>query len=79
MDLTPGRAKSLGISPRGGQAQIPGGENPCNTGNLNCQGKFNLLRVIGVSSYRVFEQKDQKHLIKVVYAYTCFIVRFLAM
>ena len=30
-DLAPGRAKSLGISPRGGQ--IPGGgRNPCDTG-----------------------------------------------
>ena len=37
-----------------------------NPGNLNCQGKLKLLRVIGVSSYRGFEQKDQKNLIKVV-------------
>ena len=35
-------------------------------GNSNCQGILKLLRVIGVSSYRGFEQKDQKHLIKVV-------------
>ena len=33
-------------------------------GNSNCQGKLKLLRIIGVSSYRGFEQKDQKHLIK---------------
>ena len=33
--------------------------------NSNCQGKLKLLRVIGVSSYRSFEEKDQKHLIKV--------------
>ena len=44
----------------------------------NRQGKLKLLRVIGVSSYRVFEQKDKKHLIKWFYAYACFIVRFLA-
>ena len=37
-----------------------------NPGNSNCQGKLKLLRVIGVSSYRGFEQKDQRHLIKVV-------------
>ena len=37
-----------------------------NPGNSNCQRKLKLLRVIGVSSYRRFEQKDQKHLIKVV-------------
>ena len=37
-----------------------------NSGNSNYQGKLKLLRVIGVSSYRGFEQKDQKHLIKVV-------------
>ena len=40
----------------------------------NCQGKLELLRVIGVSSYRGFEQKDQKHLIKVVlclYTFYC--------
>ena len=36
-----------------------------NPGNSNFQGKSKLLRVIGVSSYRGFEQKDQKHLIKV--------------
>ena len=49
-----------------------------NPGNSNCQGKLKLLRVIGVSNYRGFEQKDQKHL-RWFYAYTCFIVRFLAM
>ena len=37
-----------------------------NPSNSNCQGKLKLLRVIGISSYRGFEQKDQKHLIKVV-------------
>ena len=37
-----------------------------NPGNSNRQGTLILLRVIGVSSYRGFEQKDQKHLIKVV-------------
>ena len=36
-----------------------------NPDNWNCQGKLKLLRVIGVSSYKGFEQKDQKHLIKV--------------
>ena len=36
-----------------------------NPGNSNCQGKLQLLRVIGVSSYRGFET-DQKHLIKVI-------------
>ena len=36
------------------------------TSNSNCQGELKLLRVIGASSYRGFEQKDQKHLIKVV-------------
>ena len=35
-----------------------------NPGNSNCQGKLKLLRIIGVSSYRGFEQKDYKHLIK---------------
>ena len=50
-----------------------------NPGNSNCQGTLILLRVIGVSSYRGFEQKDQKHLIKVVSCYTYFTVRFLAM
>ena len=47
-----------------------------NPDNSNYQGKLKLLRVIGVSSYRGFEQNEQKHLIKV--AYTCFIVRVLA-
>ena len=45
-----------------------------NPGNSNCQGKLKLLRVIGVSSYRGFEQKDKKHLIKVVlclYTFYC--------
>ena len=45
-----------------------------NPGNSNCQGKLELLRVIGVSSYRGSEQKDQKHLIKVVlclYMFSC--------
>ena len=37
-----------------------------NPGNSNCQGKLKLLRVIGVSIYRHFQQKDQKHLIKEV-------------
>ena len=37
-----------------------------NPGNSNYQGKMKLLQVIGVSSCRGFEQKDQKHLIKVV-------------
>ena len=37
-----------------------------NPGNTIYQGKLKLLRVIGVSSYRGFEQKDQKHLIKAV-------------
>ena len=37
-----------------------------NPGNSKCQGILKLLRVTGVSSYRGFEQKDQKHLIKVV-------------
>ena len=37
-----------------------------NPGNSNCQGKLKLLRVIGVSSFWGFEQKDKKHLIKVV-------------
>ena len=37
-----------------------------NPGNSNCQWKLKVLRVIGVSSYRGFEQKKQKHLIKVV-------------
>ena len=37
-----------------------------NPGNSNYKGKLKLLRVIGVSSYRGFEQKVQKHLIKVV-------------
>ena len=37
-----------------------------NPGNSNCQEKWKLLRVIGVSSFRGFEQKDQKHLLKVV-------------
>ena len=37
-----------------------------NPGNSKCQGKLKLLRVTGVSIYRGFEQKDQKHLIKVV-------------
>ena len=31
--------------------------------NSNCQGKLKLLRVIGVSSCRGFQQNDQKHLI----------------
>ena len=35
-----------------------------NPGNSNCQGKLKLLRVIEVSSFRGFEQKDQKHLLK---------------
>ena len=35
-----------------------------NPGNSNCQGKLKLLRVIGVSSYRGFGQKDYKPLIK---------------
>ena len=46
--------------------------------NSNCQGKLQLLRVIRVSSYRGFEQKDQKHLIKVVlclYMFYCKIFR----
>ena len=34
-----------------------------NSSNSNCQQKLKLLRVIGLSSYRGFEQKDQKHLI----------------
>ena len=50
-----------------------------NPGNSKCQGKLKLLRVIGVSSYRGFEQKDHKHLIKVIlylYIYTvCMYVR----
>ena len=51
-----------------------------NPGNSNCQGKMKLLQVIGVSSYRGFEQKDQKHLIKVVLClYMFFFARFLAM
>ena len=50
-----------------------------NPGNSNCQGKLKLLRLIGVSSYRGFEQKENKHLIKVVLCLQCFIVRFLAM
>ena len=33
-----------------------------NPGNSNCRGKLKLPRVIGRSSYRGFEQKDQKHL-----------------
>ena len=33
-----------------------------NPGNSNCQGKLKLPRVIGRSSYRGFEQKDQKRL-----------------
>ena len=37
-----------------------------NPGNSNCQGKLKLLRVVGVSSCRSFEQKDQKHLNNVV-------------
>ena len=37
-----------------------------NPGNSNCQRNLKLLRVIGVSSYRGFEQKDYEHLIKVV-------------
>ena len=37
-----------------------------NPGNSNYQGKLKLLQVIGVSSYRGFEQNGQKHLIKVV-------------
>ena len=37
-----------------------------NPGDSNCQRKLKLLRVIRVSSYRDFEQKDQKHLIKVL-------------
>ena len=37
-----------------------------NPGISNYQGKLKLLRVIGVSSSRGFEQNDQKHLIKVV-------------
>ena len=37
-----------------------------NPGNSNYQGKLQLLRVIEVSSDRGFEQKNQKHLIKVV-------------
>ena len=50
-----------------------------NPGMSNFQGKFKLLRIIGVSS-----KKDKKHLIikwfyARFYAYTCFIVRFLAM
>ena len=47
-----------------------------NPGNSKCQGKLKLLRVIGVSSCRGFEQKDQKHLIKVVlclYMFYCMI------
>ena len=43
-----------------------------NPGNSNYQGKLKLLGVIGLS--RVFEQKDQKHLIKVVlcfYMFSC--------
>ena len=49
-----------------------------NPGNSNCQGKMKLLRVIGVSSYRGFEQKDHKHLIKVIlylYMFYCKISR----
>ena len=34
-----------------------------NPGNSNCQRKLKLLRVIGLSSDKGFEQKDQKHLI----------------
>ena len=37
-----------------------------NPGNLNCQEKLKLLRVIGVSSCKGFQQNDPKHLIKVV-------------
>ena len=47
-------------------------------GNLNCQGKLKLLRVIGVSSYRGFEQTTWNTWLKWFYACTCFIVRFLA-
>ena len=36
-----------------------------NRSNSNCQGKLKLLRVIGVLSFGS-EQKEQKHLIKVV-------------
>ena len=50
-----------------------------NPSNSNCQRKLKSLRVIGFSSYRGFEQKYQKHLIKVVLWLYMFIVRFLAM
>ena len=40
-----------------------------NPANSNYQGKSKLLRIIDVSSYRGFEQKDQKHLIKVVLSF----------
>ena len=39
----------------------PAGKLQLKPGNSNCQGKLKLLRVIGVSSYRGYEQKDQKH------------------
>ena len=43
-----------------------------NPGNSKCQGKLKLLLVIGVSSYRGFEQNDQKHLLKVVLCFYMF-------
>ena len=61
-----------GVGPRNSQLllnnrpqhEAPRNKLQLNPDNSNCQGKLKLLRVIGVSSYRGFEQKDQKHLIK---------------
>ena len=50
-----------------------------NPGNSNCQGKLKLLRIMEVSSYRGFEQKDQKHLMKVILCLYMFYCKTLAM
>ena len=48
------------------QAKVENVQLQVNPGNSNCQGKLKLLPIIGASSCRGFEQKEQIHLIKVV-------------